>query len=151
VHYISRGAALRIAREGDKVKVHYLGKLDDETIFDSTEGSDPLEFTIGEGSVVRGFDEAMVGMAPGQSKVAVVPPEKAYGPHMDSKVLKVALDKLPSSLEPEVGDILEITLASGRPLHVVVMDISHSKATLDANHPLAGRELIFEIELIEIF
>jgi peptidylprolyl isomerase len=138
------------AKEGDTVKVHYTGRLDDGTVFDSSAGQEPLEIKIGEGATIRGLEEALEGMSPGESRVVKVPAEKAYGPHRKSMVIELSLKQLSPDLEPELGDILEIKLNSGKAAHFVVTGVTNSKVTLDANHPLAGKDLTFEIEVLNI-
>jgi peptidylprolyl isomerase len=138
------------AREGDTVRVHYTGKLDDGTVFDSSAGGEPLQVRIGEGTVIRGLEEALEGMSPGEARVVTVPAEKAYGPHKESMVIELSPGQLSPGLKPEMGDILEIKLHSGKTAHFVVTEVTSSKVTLDANHPLAGRDLTFEIEVLEV-
>lgn len=138
------------AKNGDKVKVHYTGKFDDGTIFDSSLETSPIEFTVGEGSIIAGFEEAVVGMSPGESKNTTIEADSAYGPHRKELVLKVERNKLPENMEPQVGQVLQIGRDQGNSIPVTVIDVSESTVTLDANHPLAGRDLTFEIELLEI-
>lgn len=138
------------AKPGDTVKVHYTGKLDDGTVFDSSAERDPLQFTIGEGMIIPGFEQAVLGMAPGQSKTETIPTDQAYGPHLDEMVVVVDRQQMPAEIEPEVGQQLQIQQSTGQVIPVVVTEISGSSVTLDANHPLAGETLIFDIELVEI-
>jgi len=139
------------AQLGDKVKVHYTGRLDDGTVFDSSIISDPLEFTIGEREVVPGFEEAIIGMSPGESKNVKVPVDKAYGPRRDDMMIVVERDKFPPDIEPEVGQQLEIRQREdGQTFPVTVTDVSESSVTLDANHHLAGKDLTFDIQFLEI-
>lgn len=138
------------AQQGDTVKVHYTGKLDDGTVFDSSTSGDPLEFTIGSGSIIPGFEKAVVGMTPGDSKTEVIPVDDAYGPHREEMVLVVERAQMPADLEPEIGQQLQIQQPSGEAIPVVITDVSDSEVTLDANHPLAGEDLTFDIELVEI-
>jgi FKBP-type peptidyl-prolyl cis-trans isomerase 2 len=138
------------AEKGSTVKVHYTGKLEDGTIFDSSKERAPLEFTIGEGTVIPGFEAAVIGMQTGESKSATVPPEDAYGERRSDRLLTVDLEQLPDDLDPEVGQQLELKQPDGRKVPVTVARVSDSHVTLDANHPLAGRELAFEMELVEI-
>lgn len=138
------------AKQGDTVKVHYTGKLDDGTVFDSSADREPLEFTIGEGMIIPGFEQAVVGMAPGDSKTELIPNDQAYGPHLDEMVVVVDRQQMPSEIEPEVGQQLQIQQATGQVIPVVVTDVSTSSVTLDANHPLAGEDLTFDIQLVEI-
>ncbi len=138
------------AKHGDTVKVHYTGKLENGTVFDTSINRHPLQFTIGEGQVIPGFEQAVVGMRPGQSKTVQVPTDKAYGPHREGMVMTVDQGQFPESLEPEVGQTLEITRSDGLRAVVTVVDVSETRVTLDVNHPLAGKELILDVQLIEI-
>ena len=138
------------AKSGDTVKVHYTGKLEDGTVFDSSEGKNPLEFTIAAGEVISGFEEAIVGMEVGETKTITVPSDKAYGPHKEDMVIVIELDKFPENIQPKVGQYLEVNQTNGQKFLVEVTDISEDKVTLDANHPLAGKDLTFEIQLVEI-
>jgi peptidylprolyl isomerase len=138
------------AKPGDSVRVHYTGKLDDGTVFDSSVDREPLEFTIGEGMIIPGFEQAVIGMAPGDSKVETILTENAYGPHLEEMVVIVDRQQMPSDLEPEVGQQLTIQEPTGQQVPVIITDVSDSAVTLDANHPLAGEDLIFEIQLVEI-
>jgi peptidylprolyl isomerase len=138
------------AKDGDTVKVHYTGKLMDGVAFDSSEGSDPLEFKIGSGHLIPGFEEAVIGMSPGESKTVKIPAEKAYGRYRDDRVIDVDLKDLPSDIKPEIGMNLEVCGSDGKIIPVQITDIKGSTVTLDANHPLAEQELIFDIKMIEI-
>lgn len=138
------------AENGDTVKVHYTGKMEDGTVFDTTTDRSPLRFTIGEGQIISGFERAVIGMNPGESKTTEVPADKAYGPHHEEMVVVVDRDQLPGRLEPKVGQQLQIRQEDGRTIVVRVTDVSESSVTLDANHPLAGKDLTFDIRLMEI-
>ena len=137
-------------KQGDRVKVHYTGKLDDGKVFDSSNGREPLQFTIGEGQVIVGFEEAVLGMSPGESKLAKIPVEKAYGPYRAEMVRVFEKSQFPPDMNPEVGQRLQLNQPDGRLLVVTVKEVLESKVALDANHPLAGKDLAFEIELVEI-
>ena len=137
-------------KSGDTVKVHYTGKLDDGTVFDTSRQREPIKFEVGRGQVVPGFDEAVVGMDVSESKTVTIPAEKAYGPHKEEMVVEVDRSQFPEELSPEVGQRLEVQTSDGNPLTVMVSAMEGSKVTLDANHPLAGKELTFEIELVEV-
>jgi len=141
---------LAMAKDGNTVKVHYTGKLDDGTIFDTSVEREPLEFTIGASQMIPGFEGAVMGMQVGQVKTVTIPAEEAYGPHNEDMVLLVELDKLPEDLNPAVGQRLQIQQEDGNTAVVVVTDVSDTMITLDANHPLAGKSLTFEIELVEM-
>ncbi len=138
------------AKHGDTVKVHYTGKLDDGTVFDSSTNREPLEFTIGAGNIIPGFEKAVVGMAQGESKTEVIPIEQAYGPYMEEMVVTIDRQQMPAEIEPQVGQQLHIQQPDGQLLPVMVTDVSDSTVTLDANHPLAGENLTFDIQLVEI-
>ena len=138
------------AKDGDTVKVHYTGKLEDGTVFDTSIERDPLQFTIGEGQLIPGFEQAVVGMSPGESKTVEIPADEAYGPYREELVMVVDRDQLPEDLQPEVGQQLQIRQPDGQTILVKVIDVSESSVTLDANHPLAGKDLTFDIELVEV-
>lgn len=138
------------AEDSDTVKVHYTGTLDDGTVFDTSVEREPLEFTLGEGMLIPGFEEAVKGMQVGQSKTVTIPSEEAYGPHLDDLIIVIERNQLPEGLDPEVGQILEATQEDGRTGVVTVIDVSETTITVDANHPLAGKDLTFEIKLVEI-
>ncbi|MFQ6103277.1 MAG: peptidylprolyl isomerase [Candidatus Glassbacteria bacterium] len=138
------------AKVGDTVKVHYTGKLEDGTVFDTSCDQEPLKFTIGSGKLIPGFEEAVVGMKPGESKTTEISADKAYGPYREEMVILVDRDKLPDNLEPKVGEQLQIRQANDQSLVVRVIDVTELQITLDANHPLAGKDLTFEIRLIEV-
>jgi FKBP-type peptidyl-prolyl cis-trans isomerase 2 len=138
------------AKHGDIVRVHYTGKLEDGTVFDSSEDREPLEFTIGEGKIIPGFERAVVGMNPGESKTEKVPADQAFGPYREELVVEVDRQQIPADVELKVGKRLQFRHANGRATQGLVTDVSESKVTLDANHPLARRDLIFNIQLLEI-
>jgi len=135
---------------GDTVKVHYTGKLDDGTVFDSSINRDPLQFIIGDGHIIPGFEQTVVGMNPGESRTAIIPADEAYGPYYEEMVLVIDRDQLPPDLKPTVGLQLQMSQANGQRAMVTVTDVSESSVTIDANHPLAGEDLTFDIQLIEI-
>lgn len=135
---------------GDTVEVHYTGKLDRGVPFDSSEGGEPLKFKVGEGKLISGFEEAVIGMAPGETKVVNIPPEKAYGVYDDNKVTTMNLADFPEDVVPEVGMPLQVCEKDGRVIPVQVTDIENGVVTLDANHPLSDNMLIFEIKLLKI-
>lgn len=138
------------AKDGNTVKVHYTGKLDDGTIFDTSLEREPLEFTIGAGQMIPGFEAAVRGMQVGQVKTVTIPAEEAYGPHNEDNVLVVERDKLPENLNPVVGQQLQMQQENSNMAVFVVTDVSDTMITLDANHPLAGKALTFEIKLVEM-
>ena len=134
---------------GYNVKVHYTGKLNDGTVFDTSVGSEPLSFAVGSGQVIAGFDEAVMGMEVGESKIVHIPVEKAYGVRNEEMVMQVPIEQVPPDLKPEIGLRLEMGGVNGEIMRVVVTDITATHITLDANPPLAGKELTFTIELVE--
>lgn len=138
------------AKVGDKVKVHYTGRFDNGQIFDSSENRNPLEFTIGQGQVVPGFENAVIGMNPGDSKTERIDAENAYGPYVDEMVITVNRSQIPQDMNPEVGQELEVRSPEGDVIPVMVTDVTEETITLDANHPLAGQALTFDIKLVEI-
>ena len=137
-------------KNGDTVKVHYTGKFDDGRIFDSSDNHGPLEFTIGEGRIIPGFEQAMIGMEPSESKTIKIPFDKAYGPYNKEMVMLVERNQFPPHLNPELGQKIQIPKTDGQTIIFTVTDASESNVTLDANHPLAGKDLTFDIQLIEI-
>lgn len=138
------------AKQGDTVRIHYTGTLEDGTVFDTSQNRDPLEFTLGEGKVITGFEEAVEGMEEGEKKTAEIPSDDAYGPRRDDLVLTVAREQLPADLEPDVGDQLEMRTQDGQTFPVVVAEVGDERVQLDANHPLAGKDLTFEIQLVDV-
>ena len=138
------------AKDGDTVKVHYTGSLGDGTVFDSSSGSDPLEFTLGEGNVIPGFEKAIQGMAVGDQKTAEIPSDDAYGPRRDELVMEVPRTQLPEGMDPKPGEQLRMQTPDGQAVPVVVAETSEEAVRIDANHPLAGEDLTFEIQLVEI-
>jgi len=138
------------AKEGDEVQVHYTGKLEDGTVFDTSEDGEPLSFTIGENRVIPGFEEAVTGMEPGDTKTTEVEPEQAYGEHREDMVMEMEQDQIPDEVEPEVGQQLQLRLENGQTVPVLITALGEDSVTIDANHPLAGRKLIFDIELVDV-
>jgi peptidylprolyl isomerase len=138
------------AKTGDTVKVHYTGKLTDGTIFDDSLSREPLEFTLGKNSLIAGFEEAVIGMNAGDWKTVTIPSEQAYGPHMKEMVVDVDRKQLPPDLVPVIGAQLQVTQNEGQEIVVSITKITETHVTLDANHPLAGKDLVFEIKLVEI-
>ncbi len=141
---------MSIAKQGDRVRVHYTGRLDDGTVFDSSEGGEPLAFTLGEHSLIPGFEEAVVGMETGESRSMRIPSDEAYGPRHDHLMVEVDEASFPPDITPEVGQMLQVRGANEEPIPVTIANVEDGKVTLDANHPLAGHDLTFEIELVEI-
>ena len=138
------------AKRGDTVHVHYRGTLDDGSEFDSSEGNDPIVFTIGAGQVIPGFEDAIEGMSAGEKKTQHIDVANAYGEHRDELVFVVSRDQMPEGAEVEVGDMLRVGFPDGSNAAVQVAALDGDSVTLDANHPLAGKNLTFELELVSI-
>ena len=138
------------AKSGDTVSVHYTGTLDDGAVFDSSQGQEPIEFTIGEHQVIEGFEDAIIGMTPGDKKREAISAERAYGEHEESLVFNVPRSAMQSGMDVQIGDMVRVTLPDGQtaPMQVVASDAE--SLTLDANHPLAGQTLTFDLELVSI-
>ena len=138
-------------KEGDTVKVHYTGKLNDGSVFDSSQDREPLEFTLGQGQLIPGFENAVTGMEQGESTTVTIPSDEAYGERRDDLELEVAKNELPDNVEPEVGMQLQMQQQeSGQAVPVKITNVEDEKVTLDANHPLAGKDLTFDIEVVDI-
>ncbi|HEC91867.1 MAG TPA: peptidylprolyl isomerase [Candidatus Atribacteria bacterium] len=138
------------AKIGDKVKVHYSGSLKDGTVFDSSLEKEPFEFTLGEDMVIPGFENAIIGMNEGETKTVSIPPEEAYGDYREELVVTVDRSQIPSDIEPRLGMVLQVRSREGTIANVIIRDITENSITLDGNHPLAGKELTFEIKLLEV-
>lgn len=138
------------AKKGDKVQVHYHGRLTDGTTFDSSEGRQPLEFEVGSGMVIKGFDEGVTGMTVGDKKTISIPADEAYGPRQEQMVIEFPITNFPQDIKPEVGMTLNMHSEQGHEIPVVITGITEESVTLDANHPLAGQTLVFDLELVDI-
>lgn len=139
------------AKSGDLVQVHYTGTLTDGTIFDSSEGRSPLEFTVGSGQVIKGFDEGVAGMRQGEKKVINIPVEDAYGPANEDMIFTLDRSEIPTDIPLEAGMTLNMHEdGNPRPIPVIVRQLTDTTVTLDANHPLAGHDLTFEVELVGV-
>ncbi len=138
------------AKTGDTVKVHYRGSLTNGTVFDSSEGKNPLQFELGKGMVIVGFDNGVKGMSIGEKKTVQIPVNEAYGPKQSQLIIDVNKKDIPSDIDPKIGMQLHMTTNNGDPIPVTIAEIKEASIVLDANHPLAGEDLIFDIELIEI-
>jgi len=135
---------------GDTVRVEYTGKFEDGQIFDSNKGREPLEFTLGEGKIIPGFEKAVVGMEVDEEKTVKIPPKDGYGEYIEGLVAEVEKERFPENLSLEVGRQLVIPQENGNQLIVTITKVTDSKVTIDANHPLAGKTLVFDIKLKEI-
>jgi peptidylprolyl isomerase len=139
------------AANGDTVKIHYTGTLDDGYKFDSSyDHLEPLEFTIGRGEMIRGFEQAVVGMEPGETKIVRIASNQAYGRHNPEKVIQVSRSKMPEGLEQEIGMRVQGSMPDGQTVEFTIVSLTESEVTLDGNHALAGKDLTFDIELLEI-
>ena len=137
-------------KTGDTVRLHYTGTLDDGTQFDSSAGRDPLEFTVGSGQIIPGLDREMTGMEVGEKKTVKIAPEDAYGSHDPARVQAVPRDQIPDHIPTEPGTQLQMQTPQGQAIPVTVTDVNDSEITLDANHPLAGKTLTFDVELVSV-
>ncbi|HEX6915295.1 MAG TPA: peptidylprolyl isomerase [Chitinophagaceae bacterium] len=137
-------------KQGDKVKVHYHGRLTDGTTFDSSEGREPLEFEVGSGAVIPGFDNGVMGMNVGDKRTINIPADEAYGQRHQELVMDFPKEKFPEDMNPEVGMQLMMNNGAGQQFPVVIVDVREDSVTLDANHQLAGQDLVFDIELVDI-
>jgi len=138
------------AKVGDTIRVHYTGTLDNGTVFDSSVGREPLQFTIGLGQVIPGFDKGVVGLNLNESKTITIPADQAYGQYRADLVQVAARDQFPTDSELEVGQVLQVSQPNGQIILVTITNVTDTDVTLDANHPLAGKNLTFEIQLVEI-
>jgi len=136
-------------KTGDTIKVNYTGKLNDGSVFDSSQGRSPLEFKVGSGQLIKGFDEGVIGMKVGETKTVKIPADKAYGPYRQELLIKATPEQFPSGTKPQVGQQFQINNA-GQTMVVKVIAVTDKEITLDANHALAGKELTFEITVVEI-
>lgn len=138
------------AKSGDTVRIHYTGRLTDGNEFDSSAGREPLEFTLGAGQIIPGLEKEIEGMTVGDKSTITVPSDEAYGPHRPEAVQKVPRSKIPAEIEVVVGTQLQGMTPDGQPLNLAVVEVVGDSVTLDANHPLAGQDLVFDVELVEI-
>jgi peptidylprolyl isomerase len=137
-------------KNGDTVKVHYHGKLTDGSTFDSSEDREPLEFEVGSGSVIAGFDSGVTGMEVGEKRTINIPVDEAYGQKQDDLLMEFPLDRFPAEMKPEIGMQLNMNNGAGQNFPVIITEVKEDSVVLDANHPLAGEDLIFDLELVEI-
>ena len=137
------------AKHGDTVKVHYTGRLDDGNVFDTSADRDPLEFTIGAGQVIQGFDQLVMGLSPGEARTQKIAAEHAYGPHLKEMEVEVPRAEIPEKMNPKVGDQYQLQ-GDGQTIRVLVTSVSETSVTMDGNHPLAGKDLTFDVSLVEI-
>jgi FKBP-type peptidyl-prolyl cis-trans isomerase 2 len=145
-----KGEIMAQVKSGDTVKIHYTGKLGSGVVFDTSIEREPLEFTTGQGQVIPGFENAVMGMEIGQSKTFTVPFNEAYGPHNPELVMAVEKAKMPDDLNPHIGQHLQARQDDGRVINFIVSNVTENEVTLDGNHPLAGQDLTFDIELVAV-
>ena len=138
------------AKQGDRVRVHFTGKTSDGNVFASSYGQEPLEFTIGEGIMLPGIERAVTGMGVGEQKTANINPDEAYGPHRSELILEVERTEFPPHVQPEEGMQLQVPQPDGNVVILTVLEVKEKTVRLDANHPLAGQNLTFELELVDI-
>jgi peptidylprolyl isomerase len=141
---------MALAKAGDTVQVHYTGKLDDGTVFDSSVGGEPIEFVLGAHHVIPGFEEGVTGMEVGETKTILIPSDQAYGPRLEEMVLTIPRDQVPPHITLELGEMLELSQPSGETIAVQITNLTDTIVTLDGNHPLAGADLTFDLQLANI-
>ncbi|MFZ5996913.1 MAG: FKBP-type peptidyl-prolyl cis-trans isomerase [Nitrospirota bacterium] len=141
---------MAMVKEGDTIKIHYTGKLEDGSVFDSSEDGNPLEFTVGEGELIPGLEQGVIGMTEGETKTITVSPELGYGPYIKEKIFELERKKIPLDYNLEIGDPLQLYRADGMPVMAKIIGISEKTYTMDCNHPLAGKTLLFETTIVEI-
>ncbi|MBN2466512.1 MAG: peptidylprolyl isomerase [Deltaproteobacteria bacterium] len=139
-----------VAKSGDKVRVHFVGRLEDGTVFDSSRDREPREYIIGEGFYFSGFEHGVEGLKIGESTTVTIPPEKAYGPWIEELTVRVRKNDLPEDVKPVVGEKIRVWRPDGSLMPMVMTEVTDHTVTLDANHPMAGQTLIYEIELVDI-
>jgi len=137
-------------KNGDSVKVNYTGKLEDGTVFDTSDNKEPLEFKVGEGKLIKGFEAAVIGMEPGEEKTVQIPANEAYGPHHPEMIMVIDRKEVPDTITPKVDQMLQVRQKDGTTFAVKITEVSENSLTLDANHLLAGKDLTFDIKLAEI-
>lgn len=141
---------MSIVKDGDTVKVHYTGTLQGGEVFDSSREREPLEFTLGQGQLIPGFEKAVIGMSVGDTTSAEIPSAEAYGERNPEMEVQIKKEQLPEGMDPQVGMQLQLNQPNGQAIPVQVTKIEGEEVTIDANHPLAGKDLKFDIELVEI-
>ena len=141
---------IKMIKKGDKIKVDYTGKLEDGNVFDSSEGKEPLEFEVGSGQLIKGFDDTVIGMKKGEEKEVTITKDNAYGDANPQLVKKIPRDKLPPEQEPKPGMMLGMATPDGKQIPAKITDVDDKEITIDLNHPLAGKTLIFNIKVVDI-
>lgn len=145
-----KGHDMSQAKPGDTLHIHYTGKLDDGTVFDSSEGRDPLSFELGSGQIIPGLDAGIAGMSVGETRTVRVEPEEAYGAHEEGRIQSVDRASVPDHIPTEPGTQLQVQTQDGQAMNVVVVEANEKEVVLDANHPLAGKALTFDVELVAV-
>ena len=145
-----KGEIMKEVKIGDKVKVHYTGRFPDDQIFDSSEGKEPLAFTVGDKQVIEGFDSAVTGMKVGEKKTVTIDAAEAYGPRHDHLVVEVERSNIPAEIDIKEGIQLEMIRDDEERMVVTVVGLTDEFVTVDANHPMAGRDLVFDLELVDL-
>jgi len=141
---------MSLVKENDTVKVHYTGKLADGQVFDSSEGKDPIEFTLGQGQLIPGFEKGLINMKLNEKKTINIPKDEAYGDSREDLIQEVQKSELPEEIKPEVGMGLVSKSQDGREMNLVVAEVKEESIVVDGNHPLAGKDLVFDLEVVEI-
>jgi FKBP-type peptidyl-prolyl cis-trans isomerase SlpA len=141
---------MSLVKENDTVKVHYTGKLADGQVFDSSEGKEPIEFTLGQGQLIPGFEKGLIDMKLNEKKTINIPKDEAYGDSREDLVQEVQKSELPEEIKPEVGMGLVSKSQDGREMNLVIAEVKEESIVVDGNHPLAGKDLIFDLEVVEI-
>jgi peptidylprolyl isomerase len=139
-----------VIKAGDTISVNYSGSFEDGTVFDSSEGKQPLKFTVGSGQLIKGFDDAVMGMKEGEKKTVTLPPEDAYGVRQEGMIIDIPKEQIPEDMKLEIGMRLHLRDPQGNPIPALVAEVTEDTVKMDANHPMAGKTLIFEIEIAEI-
>jgi peptidylprolyl isomerase len=142
--------AMATVKKGDTIRIHYTGKLEDGTVFDASQEGHPLEFTVGEGELIPGLEQGVIGMAAGETKVITIPAELGYGPHHKERIFELDKQRVPGDFKLEVGQQLQMFRADGVPVMATIISASETTYTMDANHPFAGKTLIFDTTIVEI-
>ena len=138
-----------VIKAGDTISVNYSGSFEDGTVFDSSEGKQPLKFTVGSGQLIKGFDDAVLGMKEGEKKTVTLPPEDAYGVRQEGMIIDIPKEQIPENMKLEIGMRLHLRDPQGHPVPAMVAEVTEDTVKMDANHPMAGKTLIFEIEIAE--
>lgn len=141
---------MKQAENGNTIKIHYTGKLDDGTVFDSSKEREPLEFKLGEGGLIKGFEDAVLGMSVGDTKTIRIAADQAYGVYRDDLVMSVSKTQFPPDIDPKEGVMLCLRHPDGGTIDAMITEVREDSVTLDANHPLAGKDLTFDLEMVEI-